>query len=389
MDLTDLKTAIDGYQSAAESAVGDLKARMDALECKDLRPRPAPDVKPDPVRDGGYGGGEAEYKSAFFTDFIMKGDTAALKTLAHAGLDTKALSTAGGADGSYGVPTVIDSDIEAQVRALSPIRQIARVKTVETSDYKRLVSRGNAASGWVGETDARAETATPGLEEVAIVPGELYANAAATQRALDDMQFDAEAWLMEDVAEEFAAQEGAAFITGDGMNKPKGFLSGATANTADGARAFGTLQHLETGVAGGWPASDPADVLIDLVHSLNPRYRAGAVFVMNAATLADVRKFKDADGNFLWRPGLIEGQADTLLGYPVVEAADMPDIASDSLSVAFGNFERGYTIVERTGTRVLRDPYSNKPYVNFYATRRVGGAVVNDASIKLLKFAAS
>ena len=130
----------------------------------------------------------------------------------------------------------------------------------------------------------------------------------------------------------------------------------------------------------------PSDILIDVVHALNPRYRQGASFVMNASTLAEVRKFKDADGNFIWRPGLVEGQADTLLGYPVVESEDMPDIAADSLSVAFGNFERGYTIVERTGTRVLRDPYSNKPYVNFYATRRVGGAVVNSDAIKLLKF---
>ncbi len=366
MDLTDLKSALDGYQDAAESAVDQLNARLDALECSGERPGFATHL----------GLGEGEYKAAFFHDFIMKGDTAPLKAL-----EAKALTSAGGADGSYAVPTMIDTDIETQVRALSPIRQIARVKTVDTSDYKRLVSRGNAASGWVGETDARTETATPNLEEVAIVPGELYANAAATQRALDDMQFDAEAWLTEEVAEEFAAQEGAAFIAGDGVNKPSGFLAGTTSVDADGARAFGTIQHLATGVDGGWPASDASDVLIDLVHSLNPRYRAGAKFVMNAATLADIRKFKDADGNFLWRPGLMDGQADTLLGYPVVEAADMPDIGSNSLSVAFGNFERGYTIVERMGTRVLRDPYSNKPYVNFYATRRVGGAVVNDAAI--------
>lgn len=371
MDLTDLKSAVDGYQHAAEQAVDGLKARLDALEVKHERPGAGDELM----------GSEVAYKDAFFGGFIQKGDTDALKAL-----ESKALSTSGGADGSYAVPEMIDSEIETQVRVLSPIRSIAKVKTVETSDYKRLVSLGNAASGWVGETDARAETGTPNLREVAIVPGELYANAAATQRALDDMQFDAEAWLIEEVAEEFAAQEGKAFISGNGTNQPSGFLSGPTDLLADGTRAFGTLQHIPTGVLGGWPAANPSDVLIDLVHSLNPRYRQGAAFVMNATTLADIRKFKDADGNFIWRPGLVEGQADTLLGYPVVEAADMPDVANDSLSVAFGNFERGYTIVERMGTRVLRDPYSNKPYVNFYATRRVGGAVVNDAAIKVLKF---
>ena len=141
-----------------------------------------------------------------------------------------------------------------------------------------------------------------------------------------------------------------------------------------------------TGVDGAFPVSDPADILIDLVHTLSARYRAGAHFVMNSKTLAMVRKFKDTDGNFIWRAGLTEGQPDTLLGYPVVEAEDMPDVAADACAIAFGNFERAYTLVERMGTRVLRDPYTNKPYVHFYATRRVGGAVVNDDALKLLKF---
>lgn len=248
------------------------------------------------------------------------------------------------------------------------------------------MSTGGAASGWVGETGARTETGTPSLQEVAIAPGELYANAAATQRALDDLIFDAESWLLEEVAEEFARQEGSAVILGDGVDKPKGFLTYPTAALGDSARAFGTVEHIATGVDGAFAASDPADQLIDLVHALNARYRQGAVFVMNSKTLAQVRKFKDADGNFIWRAGLIEGRPDTLLGYPVIEAEDMPDVASDSLSIAFGNFERAYTIAERLGTRVLRDPYSNKPYVQFYATRRVGGALVNDHALKLLKF---
>lgn len=375
MEMTDLKAAIDDYTDAAETGILGLKDRLDALETKMARP-------------SGLAGGAAdmfeadavEHKHAFLDGFITKGDDSLLKNL-----EAKGLSTAVGGDGGYAVPTVIDSEIEKQLRDLSPMRSICKVKTIETSNYKRLVNTGGTASGWVGEADARSETATPTLAEVAITPGEIYANAAATQRALDDMQFDAEAWLTEEVAEEFAVQEGAAIINGDGVNKPAGFLAEVA------------IGRVKTGVDGGFPVSHPSDILVDLVHALGPRYRQGARFVMNSATLALIRKMKDADGNFIWRPGLIEGQPDMLLGYPVVEAEDMPDVDVDwdgagpgtagAPAIAFGNFERGYTIVERTGTRVLRDPYTSKPNVLFYATKRVGGAVVNADAIKLLEFA--
>ncbi len=361
MEMTDLKIAIDDYTDAAENGILGLKDRLDAMETKMARPGDA---------GSALCGDALEHKHAFLNGFITKGDDSLLKDL-----EAKGLSTTTGGDGGFAVPTVIDSEIEKQLIDLSPMRSICKVKTIETSNYKRLVNTGGTASGWVGEEDARGETATPSLAEVAITPGEIYANAAATQRALDDMQFDAEAWLTEEVAEEFAVQEGAAIIGGDGVNKPKGFLT----ETAVG--------KVKTGVDGAFPVSDPSDILVDLVHALGSRYRQGAKFVMNSATLAEIRKMKDADGNFIWRPGLIEGQPDMLLGYPVVEAEDMPDMAAASLSVAFGNFERGYTIVERTGTRVLRDPYTNKPNVLFYATKRVGGAVVNAEAIKLLEFA--
>ena len=383
MEMTDLKAAIDDYTDVAESGLMAMKDRMDMLETKMARPGAAGDFD---FSDA------AEHKSAFFGGFIQKGDTDALKAL-----EAKALTTGG--DGGYAVPTVIDAEIEKQLRIMSPLRSIVKVKTIETSDYKRLVNTGSAASGWVGETDARAETNAPSLEQVTIVPGEIYANAAATQRALDDMQFDAEAWLNEEVAEEFAAQEGAAIVGGDGVDKPKGFLTYTAVTNGDVDRTFGQIQYIPTGVDAAFPASNPADLLLDLVHALSSRYRQGAKFVMNSKTLATVRKFKDMDGNFIWRAGLVEGQPDTLLGYPVVECEDMPDTDFDvdgggagvggAAAIAFGNFERAYTLVERTGTRVLRDPYTNKPYVHFYATRRVGGALVNDDAIKLLKFSAS
>lgn len=366
MEMTDLKTAIEDYTDAAENGILGLKDRMDALETKFSRP----------------GGGAVdahqtdalEHKHAFLNGFITRGDDSALKQIEAKGLST---TTNGGGDGGFAVPHVIDTEIEKQLRDLSPMRSICKVKTIETSNYTRLLNVGGTGSDWVGEAGARTETATPSLQEITITPGEIYANAAATQRALDDMQFDAEAWLTEEVAEAFAAKEGDAFINGDGNNKPTGFLHSSV---------VGDIGKVTTTAP---DAFDGPDNLVDLVHALKARYRQGAKFVMNSATLAAVRKMKDGDGNFIWRPGLVEGQPDMLLGYPVVEAEDMPDIAAGAYAVAFGNFERGYTIVERTGTRVLRDPYSSKPNVLFYATKRVGGAVVNAEAIKLLQVAAA
>lgn len=362
MEITDLKTAIDDYSDAAENGIMDLKGRLDDMETKMVRP--------GSHEDGFFGADDREHKAAFFGGFMQKGDDTALKAL-----ETKALSSTGG-DGGFAIPTVIDAEIEKQLRLLSPMRSIVKVKTIETSVYKRLVNTSDTTSGWVGEADARSETDTPKLKEIVIEPGEIYANAAATQRALDDMQFDAEAWLQEEVAEEFAVQEGAAIINGDGVDKPKGFLEASNVALIEAVTSSASADF-------GGP-----DDLIDLVHALKARYRMGAKFVLNSATLATIRKMKDTDGNFIWRAGLTEGQPDMLLGYPVVEAEDMPDMGASAYGVAFGNFERAYTLVERMGTRVLRDPYSNKPYVNFYATKRVGGNLVNEEAIKLLQFAA-
>ena len=191
--------------------------------------------------------------------------------------------------------------------------------------------------------------------------GDLYANPAASQAMLDDAQFDVEAWLASEIATEFAKAEGSAFVAGYGVNKPTGFLSAPTSNASDDTRNFGTLQTIPTGNSGDFAVDDPQDSLIELVHALRAPYRQGAVWVMNSATLANIRKMKTADGAFLWQAGLTSGQPDSLLGYPVVEAEEMPDIAAGSLSIAFGNFKAGYLIAERAETSILRDPYSNKP----------------------------
>lgn len=317
--------------------------------------------------------------SAAFEGFLRAGS---------GGVETKAMSGASDAAGGYAVPQEIDARIDATLKAVSPIRAIATVVKVGSSGYRKLVTSGGFESGWAAETAARPETDTPVFNEVAPPMGDLYANPAASQAMLDDVAFDVEEWLAAEVAREFAAAEGAAFVNGNGTNKPRGFLASATASTGDATRPFGTLQYLASGAAGAF-AANPEEKLIDLVQSLRAPYRQGASWVMNSSTLARIRKFKTSDGAFLWAPSLAAGQPATLLGYPVVEAEDMPDIAANSLSIAFGNFKAGYLIAERGETQVLRDPYSNKPFVHFYATKRVGGMVSNSEAIKLLKFAAS
>lgn len=303
-------------------------------------------------------------------------------------IETKAVAGTSDAGGGYAVPREIDALIGGVLKAASPIRAIANVVSVGSAGYRKLVTSGATPSGWASEGGARPETATPTFNEIAPPMGELYANPAASQAMLDDAAFDVEAWLAEEIASEFARAEGQAFVGGSGAGRPKGFLTYPTATTGDAVRAFGTLQHLPSGAAADF-GSDPENRLIDLVHSLRGAYRQGACWVMNAQTAARIRKFKTADGAFLWTPGLAEGQANTLLGYPVVEAEDMPDIAAGNLPIAFGNFKAGYLIAERAETQILRDPYSNKPFVHFYATKRVGGAVMNSEAIKLLKVVAA
>jgi len=321
---------------------------------------------------------EGAAPSGAFAGFVRSGAT----------IEMKAFTGVSGDAGGYAVPREVDAQIDAVLKGISPIRSIANVVKVGSAGYRKLVTTGGTPSGWAAENAARPETATPVFVEIVPPTGELYANPAASQAMLDDAAFDVEAWLAGEIAMEFAKAEGAAFVGGSGVGRPKGFLTQPTAATADGTRAFGTLQYLASGTAGDFSAS-PQERLIDLVQALRAPYRQGASFVMNAATLARIRKFKTSDGAFVWAPSLAAGQPATLLGYPVIEAEDMPDIAANALSIAFGNFKAGYLIAERAETVILRDPYSNKPFVNFYATKRVGGCVTNSEAIKLMKFSVS
>ncbi|HGP3194243.1 phage major capsid protein [Pseudomonas aeruginosa] len=331
-------------------------------------------------RPDGTGTKAASEHKAAFMQFVRKGIDTGLGEL-----QAKALQIGVDADGGYAVPEELDRNIIELLRDESPMRQVCNQITVGTPDYKRLVNLGGAGSGWVGETAPRPETSTPTLAQINAVMGELYANPQATQTSLDDMFFDAEGWLNSEVGREFSEKEGAAFLLGDGVNKPKGLLAYPFAVAGDKTRPYGTLQRLVSGNAGALNG----DNLIDLVQAVKAGYRRAGVWMMNNLTVAYVRKLKDSEGNYLWRPGLEVGQPSSLLGYGITENEDMPDIAADANALAFGDFKRAYTIVDRIGTRVLRDPYTNKPYVGFYTTKRVGGMLVDSQAVKVLTLSAA
>ena len=300
-------------------------------------------------------------------------------------LEEKSLSIGTNSDGGYLVPPETEAAVNRALRNLSPIRSIAGVRQVSGAVFKKPFAVNGIGSGWVGETAVRAQTTTPTLDALTFPTMELYAMPAATQTLLDDSAVNIDQWIADEVHATFAEQEGAAFVTGDGIAQPKGFLTYPT--VAQSAWAWGSLGTINTGVAAAFPASNPADKLVDLVYSVKAGYRANATFVMNRATQSIIRKMKDSAGSYLWAPAGKPGEAPTVLGFPVAESENMPDVAANSLSVAFGDFQRGYLIVDRVGIRVLRDPYSAKPYVLFYTTKRVGGGVQDFDAIKLLKFA--
>lgn len=301
-----------------------------------------------------------------------------------------ALTTQSDPDGGYLVPEQMESGIDRVLSTVSGIRGLSRVINIGAGAYKKLVNVGGTASGWVSESAARPETAGPSLREIVINTHELYANPASTQTALDDAMMNIEQWLAEEVSTEFAEQEGSAYVSGDGVGKPRGFLSYDT--VADASYQWGKMGYVVSGAAADFvtPSASvsPADALIDLFYALKSGYRQGAAFVMSDPTLAKVRKMKAADGTFVFAPPSAAGELGTVLGKPVTTDDNMPAVGAGALAVAFGNFQRGYLIADRAGVRVLRDPYTNKPNVHFYTTKRVGGGVVNFEAIKLLKISA-
>lgn len=352
-------------------SMDDQKRKLDHLMIKGSRP--ALGEKSNFLTD-------SEHKSAF-SAYIRRGDETGLRLI-----EQKAMSQSSDPDGGYLVPDEIDQEIGRRLSSLSPIRAISSVRQVTGSVLKKPFAQNGMAVGWVGETDSRPQTNSAQLTELQFPTMELYAMPAATSSLLEDSAIDIDSWITSEIEAAFAEQEGAAFVNGDGVNKPSGFLNAPVVD--DTNWSWGNLGYVATGTDGGFGA-DPSDRLIDTIYSLKSGYRQNAKFVMNRKTQSTIRQFKDADGNYMWQPPAAPGQQAMLHGFPVVEAEDMPDIASDAMSIAFGDFERGYLVVDRQGVSVLRDPYSAKPYILFYTTKRVGGGVQNFQALKLIKFGTS
>jgi len=377
MEIQDIKTAVDEYHSETKNTLAELQQENKQLsgevgEIMKVMNRPN-------LGNSDYSD-QAEHTKAFDTWARSGRGEDEL-----AGLERKGMSMGSDPDGGYSVPLEIDKTIDGLLRDISPIRRIAHIVQTGSADYRKLVRTSGPASGWVSELEARPVTNAVTFAAVSPPLGEIYSNPAVSQNLLDDSFFDLGDWLSNEMAENYAMEEGAAFINGTGVNQPRGFLTYDTSTDVDAARDFGTLQHL---ISGSVSTISDTDKLVDMVQSLRPAYRQGAVWVMNSSTLGLVRKLKGGDSAYLWQDDFKAGIPGHLLGYPVIEAEDMPDIASASLSIAFGNFDRGYTIVDRMGTRILRDPYTSKPNVLFYCTKRVGGGVINTEAIKLMKFSA-
>jgi HK97 family phage major capsid protein len=313
---------------------------------------------------------DKEYTEAF-KSHMRKGDVQASMS--------KGTST----DGGYLAPVEWDRTVTDKLVLISPMRAISGVQPISTNGYSKLFNLGGTASGWVGEAAARPNTNGPQFASLNFTTGELYANPAATQQLLDDALIDLETWLANEVQIEFARQEGAAFVAGDGANKPNGILTYITGGTNAATHPFGAIELVNSGAA----AAITSDGVVDLIYDLPSAYTGNARFIMNRATQGLIRKLKDGQGNYLWQPSYVAGQPSTLAGFPITEVPDMPDVAANATPIMFGDFKQGYLVIDRIGVRVLRDPFTNKPFVSFYTTKRVGGGVVNPEPLRGLKVA--
>lgn len=326
-----------------------------------------------------------EYKATVIDWIRAKGSHSHLEQKLH-DMMRKDITVASPAGGGYAVPEDIGRQIGLLQQKFSPVRRLVKVVQVGTSDYKELIDINGATAGWVGEAGSRTATNTPQLREVAPTHGELYAYPQVSEWSLDDIFFNVETWLTDAVARAFAKAEGSAVISGNGTNKPTGMINTAPVSTADDAsplRAAAAYQYVLSG--DNSPAAIDADSMIDLVYALNSAYRANGVWVMNSATIGAVRKLKDTTNQYLWQPSLQAGQPDMILGKRMETWEDMPDIGGGNLPIAFGDFQQGYLLTERTGLRITRDNVTNVGYVRFYVRRREGGIVLNNDAIKFLK----
>jgi HK97 family phage major capsid protein len=384
----DVLVAFEAFKDANDERLAQIEKRMsadvvtsekvdrisraiDELTLKARRPALGGEMKAEP----------SEHKRAFEA-YVRKGETFGLFDI-----EQKAMSISSNQDGGYLVPEVTEAEINRLLSKASPMRAIADVRQVSSSVYKKPFATTGAAAGWIGETAARPQTNSPVIAELAFSTMELYASPAATQALLDDSIVNLDEWIAREVETVFAEQESDAFINGDGVTRPRGFLTYAKVPNA--TWSWGNTGYIASGAAGAFVGTNPSDRLIDLIYATKSAYRQNARWMMSRATQAQVRKFKDTAGNYLWQPAATADGNAMLLSFPVVESEYMPDIAADAHALAFGDFKRGYLIVDRVGVRVLRDPYSTKPYVLFYTTKRVGGGMQDFDAIKTMKFGVS
>ena len=377
--VAEVKNAVSGFVSEFKSFQADIQQRIEKQEEQMTKMERKSAGLKRPVLAAAETGGAPHQKA--FDAYLRSGDDDALRGLE---MESKAMSSAVAGDGGYLVDPQTADVIKRTLASTASIRAIANVVQVEATSFDVLIDHSDVGHGWATESGSVSETGTPTIDRITIPLHELSALPKASQRLLDDSAFDIEAWLAGRIADKFARAEADAFINGDGSDKPVGFLTHTIVD--DASWAWDSLGYVATGVDGGF---DGGEAIIGLVYALGAQYRANGTFVMNSKTAGAVRKLKDADGRFLWSDGLAAGEPARLLGYPVLIAEDMPDIASDAMAIAFGDFAAGYTIAERPDLRVLRDPFSAKPHVLFYATKRVGGDVSDFAAIKLLKFGES
>ncbi|MEM1299874.1 MAG: phage major capsid protein [Pseudomonadota bacterium] len=325
---------------------------------------------------------ELPHKKAF-SAYVRTGDDDGLRVL---DVEAKGIYSVTGDGGLLVDPGTADT-IQGVLQSGASLRAISRVVNVESSSYDVLADHGEIGFDWTSEGATFTETTAAAVERISIPLHELSAAPQATQRLLDDAAFDVEGWLAERVAERFLRAESQAFVNGTGVNQPTGFLT--KPSVANASWTWGNIGYIPTGTDGDFDPNNPGDALVDLVYSVEAEYRSGAVFIMNSRTAGEVRKMKDNQGRFLWMEGLQAAQPPLLVGYPALIVEEMPDIGTDAHAIAFGNFTQGYTIAERPDLRILRDPYTARPNVTFFATKRVGGDVTDYAAIKTLKFGTS
>lgn len=378
----EVKTALTGFVSDIKTLTNETKSKIQSQEERLTMLERKHMTAQRPILSAAADAAAPHQKA--FDAYLRIGDDDALRGLE---LEGKSMNTAVSGEGGYLVDPQTSNTIKGVLYATASIRSIASVVEVEATSYDVIVDHTEVGTGWASEVGSVTETTSPTFDRIAIPLHELSALPKASQRLLDDAAFDIEGWLAGRIADKFARAEAAAFINGDGVDKPTGFLT--KSDVDNDAWSWGNLGYVATGEDGDFASVNASDAIVDLVYALGAEYRANATFVMNSKTAGAVRKMKDADGRFLWSDGLQAGEPARLMGYPVMIAEDMPDIASGANAIAFGDFANGYTIAERPDLRVLRDPFSAKPNVLFYATKRVGGDVSDYAAIKLLKFAVS